>query len=259
MIKAGALDDPKVDAIFGLHVFPFEVGAMRVRPEGIMAAGDTVHIRVRGRQTHGAVPWMGTDPIVVSAQVVLGLQTVVSRQSDLTKAPAVVTLGMIHGGNRRNIIPDEVTMEGTIRTFDPAMRTEVLDRVRRTAERIAESAGATAEVTFSPGNYITWNDRALTEKMGPSLKRVAGGLFDPNVRATTTSEDFADYQRKIPGMFFFLGVAPKGVDPATAPMNHSPLFSPDEAALVPGVRALASLAVDYLAGQGPRPRDAGSW
>jgi amidohydrolase len=126
------------------------------------------------------------------------------------------------------------------------MRTEVLDRVRRTAERIAESAGATAEVTFSDGNYVTWNDRALTEKMGPSLRRIAGDLFNPNVQPTTTSEDFADYQRKVPGMFFFLGVTPKGVDPKTAPMNHSPLFSPDERALVPGVRALASLAVDYL-------------
>ena len=246
MIKEGALDQPKVDAVFGLHVFPFDTGSISFKPEGIMAGGDTVRIKVRGRQTHGAVPWAGTDPIVVSAQIVLALQTIISRQSDLTKAPAIITIGMIHGGNRSNIIPDEVALEGTIRTFDPAMRTDIMERVRRTAESIAESAGATAEVTYTEGNIVTWNDPALTAHMSPSLKRVASGGFNPSVRATTTSEDFSQYQAKVPGVFFFLGVTPKGTDPATVAMNHSPRFFSDEAALVTGVRAMVSVAFDYL-------------
>jgi amidohydrolase len=246
MVREGVLDNPKVDAIFGLHVFPFEVGSIMFRPEGIMAAGDTVRIRVRGSQTHGALPWAGTDPITVAAQVVLGLQTIVSRQVDLTKAPAVITLGIIRGGNRSNIIPEDVMLEGTIRTFDPAMRTSILDRVKRTAENIAESAGASAEVTFETGNFVTWNDRALTERMTPSLKRVAVAQFDPAVQVTTTAEDFSQYQKKVPGLFFFLGIRPKGTDPTTAAPNHSPRFYADEGALVTGVRAMASLAVDFL-------------
>ncbi|HEY6548480.1 MAG TPA: amidohydrolase, partial [Vicinamibacteria bacterium] len=146
MIEEGVLDSPKVSAIFGLHVFPYPVGTLVYKPEGIMAASDTVTIRVKGRQTHGAIPWAGVDPIVAASQVVLGLQTVVSRQSDITAAPAIVTIGMIQGGNRSNIIPDEVTLTGTIRTFDPAMRTQILAGVKRTAEGIAQGSGASAEV-----------------------------------------------------------------------------------------------------------------
>ena len=153
---------------------------------------------------------------------------------------------MIRGGNRSNIIPDEVMMEGTIRTFDPAMRTSILDRVKRTAEGIAASAGANAEVTFEAGNSVTWNDRALTERMTPSLRRVATAQFNPAVQVTTTAEDFSEYQKKVPGLFFFLGVTPKGTDPSTVAPNHSPRFYSDEAALVPGVRAMVSLAFDYL-------------
>jgi amidohydrolase len=246
MIKEGALDNPKVDAVFGLHVFPFESGTIRVRPAGIMASGDTVRITVRGRQTHGALPWDGVDPIVVASQIVLGLQTIISRQANLTTAPAVLTLGMIQGGNRTNIIPDEVTMAGTIRTFDPGMREAIQERVRRTAVNIAESAGATAEVSFTPGNPITYNDPALTERMLPVLKRAAAAGVDANAPVTTTSEDFSEYQRKAPGVFFFLGVTPKGADPKTVEPNHSPRFFVDEAALVTGVRALAGLAVEYL-------------
>jgi len=247
MIKEGALDNPKVDAVFGLHVFPFESGAIRVRPAGIMASGDTVRIAVRGRQTHGALPWEGVDPIVVAAQIVLGLQTIISRQANLTTAPAVLTLGMIQGGNRTNIIPDEVTMAGTIRTFDPGMRETIQERVRRTAVNIAESAGATAEVSFTPGNPITYNDPELTERMLPVLKRAAAAAgVDPNAPVSTTSEDFSEYQRKVPGVFFHLGVTPKGADPKTVEPNHSPRFFVDEAALVTGVRALAGLAVEYL-------------
>jgi amidohydrolase len=248
MVAEGVLDDPKVDAIFGLHVFPYRVGQMVVRPEGIMAASDTVQITVKGRQTHGALPWGGVDPIVVASQVVLGLQTIISRQADLTRAPAVLTLGIFDGGVRANIIPDEVKLEGTLRTFDPAMQDDVHERIRRTAIHIAQSAGATAEVTITRSNPVTWNDRALTERMAPSLRRVAPVGFEDNTQVTTTAEDFSHYQKKVPGMFFFLGVTPEGTDPATAARNHSPRFYSDEGALVPGVRAMASLAVDFLMG-----------
>jgi amidohydrolase len=248
MVKEGALDNPKVEAIFGLHVFPYQSGSIHFRPRGLMAGSDILGITVKGRQTHGGLPWSGVDPIVVASQIVLGLQTVVSRQMDLTTAPLVVSIGRIEGGNRTNIIPDEVRMGGTIRTFDPAMQAQVKERVRRTAESIAAGAGATATVTFEPGYPITFNDPALTERMTDSLKRVATGDFNPATRQTTTSEDFSLYQQKVPGVFFFLGVTPKGVDPATAPINHSPKFTVDESALVTGVRALASVAMDYLAG-----------
>jgi len=247
MIEQGVLDDPKVDAVFGLHVFPYEVGAIAFRSRGLMAASDTFSIAVRGRQTHGALPWAGVDPIVVASQIVLGLQTVISRQSDLTIAPAIVTVGALSGGTRFNIVPDEVTMAGTIRTFDPEMQRQIHERVRRTAERIAESAGATAKVDIRIGNPVTYNHPDLTERMTPSLRRVAPGPFNANTQPTTTAEDFSEYQRRVPGLFFFLGIAPKGADPAAVAPNHSPRFYVDEGAFVTGVRALASLAVDFLA------------
>jgi amidohydrolase len=258
MIKGGALDQPKVDAIFGLHVFQFESGGIRFRPGGFMAASDTLAIRVRGRQTHGALPWDGVDPVVVSSQIVLGLQSIISRQTNLTVAPAIVTIGRIEGGNRSNIVPDEVRLEGTIRTFDAGMRKLIHERIRRTATSIAQSAGATAEVTIETGNAVVHNDPALTARMTPSLRRVAAGGFDPNAAVSTTSEDFSAYQQKVPGLFFFLGVTPKGTDPATAAANHSPRFFVDENALMTGVRALASLAADYLStgsASPPRGRD----
>lgn len=249
MVREGVLENPNVDAMFGLHVgiTPEEAGAITFRPRGLMAAGNTFSIVVHGRQTHGALPWAGIDPIVVASQIVLGLQTVVSRQIDLPEAPAVVTVGTIEGGSRHNIVPDQVRMTGTIRTFDPGMRDEILARVRRTATRIAESAGATAEVDIDEGYPVTWNDPALAERMAPSLQRVAAA-FNPNVKPTTTSEDFSYYGQKVPALFFFLGVAPRGTDPAAWAANHSPRFNPDESALVTGVRALASVAVDYLSG-----------
>ncbi len=248
MIREGVLENPTVDAMFGLHVgiTPEEAGSITFRPRGLMAAGNTFSIVVKGRQTHGAIPWAGTDSIVVASQIVLGLQTVVSRQIDITEAPAVVTVGTIEGGTRHNIVPGEVRMTGTIRTFDPGMRAEILERVRRTAAGIAESAGAAADVRIDEGYPVTWNDPALTAQMTPSLRRVAAAAFNPNVKPTTTSEDFSYYGQKVPALFFFLGVAPKGSDPAAWAANHSPKFNPDESALITGVRALASLAVDYL-------------
>jgi amidohydrolase len=248
MVAQGALDNPKVEAIFGLHVFPFDTGGIWVRPDGFMAGGDTVKIVVRGRQTHGAQPWAGVDPIVVAAQVVLGLQTIISRQTDLTAAPAVLTLGIIEGGNRTNIIPDEVRMSGTLRTFDKEMRLDIQQRVRRTATNIAEAAGASAEVSFVQGNVVTFNDPALTARIIPTLRRVATGPFEPNAPVLMPSEDFSQYQLKVPGVFFQLGVSPRDSDPKKREPNHSPRFFVDEGALVTGVRALANLVFDYGAG-----------
>jgi amidohydrolase len=182
----------------------------------------------------------------VSAQILLGLQTVTSRQIDVTQAPAVVTIGQIQGGNRGNIIPDSVVMVGTIRTFDETMRKDIHARVRRTAESIAASAGATATVTIPGGGLLTYNDPALTEQMMPTVRRAAGEGGVRDINPVTGAEDFPAFTQDIPGMYFFLGGLPKGGDPATAPRNHSPYFFVDEAALPTGVRAMAGLAVDYL-------------
>ena len=248
MIKEGVLENPAPGAIFGLHVWPERVGTVAWKPGPFMAASDGLRIVVRGRQTHGAQPWGGVDPIVVASQIVLGLQTIVSRQEDITKVPAIVTIGSIQGGNRGNIIPDSVLMEGTIRTFDESMRADIKRRIERTAMRIAEAAGATAQVEIpEPGLPVTFNDSALTARMLPTMRRVVG---EPNLlRAglSTPAEDFAYYQKKIPGLFVFLGIVPEGKDPATAPRNHSPFFFADEAALPVGVRLLSNLALDFLA------------
>ena len=250
MIKEGALDNPKVDAVFGLHVFPFEVGTMHYRPGALMASSDRFEIIVHGRQTHGALPWNGVDPNVVASQIVLGLQTITSRQVDLIESPAVVTVGRMNGGVRYNIVPDSTVLEGTIRTFDESMRSSIHERVKRTAESIAASAGATATVNVYRYTGVTMNDVALTERMAPTLRRVAGADKVAIAKQTTTAEDFALYEQKVPGMFFFLGIVPKGQDASKAAPNQSPRFFVDEAALVPGIRALASLAVDYLQGTG---------
>jgi amidohydrolase len=246
MVREGVLRDPDVAAVFGLHVFSgVRSGTLAWKPRGIMAAADNLTIRVRGSQTHGALPWAGVDSIVVASQVVLGLQTVISRQADLTTAPAIVTVGRLQAGNRHNIIPDEALLEGTIRTFDPDMREDIHTAIRRTATSIAESAGATAEVTIDGYAPVTYNDPELTKRMGPTLRRVGGDLILPDTRVTTTAEDFAFYQQEVPGVFFFLGVTPPDALAGAAP-NHSPRFFADESALPVGVRAMASMAVDYL-------------
>ncbi|MGQ0646853.1 MAG: amidohydrolase [Gemmatimonadaceae bacterium] len=252
MITDGVLQNPRPSAIFGLHVFPGPLGSLSTRAGGLLAAADGLGIIVKGRQTHGSQPWSGVDPIVVASQIVLGLQTVASRQIDVTSAPAVITIGMIQGGNRGNIIPDSVVMVGTIRTFDPEMRADIHTRVKRTAEDIARSSGATALVTLSTGGLITRNDAALLEKMTPTLQRTAGAGGFRIVNPITGSEDFPEFTREIPGLFYFLGVAPQGADQKTQPANHSPLFFADEAALPTGVRAMANLAVDYLRSGGLR-------
>src|SRR5687768_2542296 len=248
MVAQGVLTNPTVDVIFGLHVWPDTVGRLTYREGGIMAAADGLRIVVRGKQTHGAVPWGGVDPIVVSAQIINSLQTITSRQMDLTTAPSIVTIGMIQGGLRGNIIPDSVVMVGTIRTLDASHQDDIHARIRRTVEKVAESAGATSEVTITKSYPVTHNDPALTARMVPSLKRAARDGKAAVLPPVTGAEDFSYFQQKIPGLYFFLGVTPDGVNPATTAKNHSPLFFADEKALPVGVRALTQLTLDYMAG-----------
>jgi amidohydrolase len=247
MVKEGVLDNPKVDAVFGLHIdAKIETNRIAYRPGATMAAVDFFSIDVQGKQTHGAYPWSGVDPIVTSAQIVTGLQTIVSRNLNLTEAPAVVTIGAIHGGIRQNIIPEQVKMIGTIRTFDEAMHTHVHQRVTDIAQNIAQSAGATAEVKFDVLYPVTFNDLKLTEKMTETLQSVAGKENITIIPAKTGAEDFSFYQQKVPGLFFFLGGMPKGKAPGDAAPHHTPDFYIDESGLVLGVRALSWLTVDYM-------------
>ncbi len=249
MIEEGALEDPAPGAMFGLHVSTdYEAGVIGYRPEGAMASADGLRITVTGSQTHGAYPWMGVDPVVVSAQIILGLQTIVSRQLDAIQAPSVITVGMINGGIRSNIIPDEVRMVGTIRTLDPDMRWDIHKRIETTAVNIAESAGAKADVSVGVGVPVTYNDPELTAGMLPVLGHVVGEENLVVSRVHTGAEDFAFFAEKVPSLYIFLGVRPKGVpDNEVAPV-HSPLFRADEDALSYGVRALAGMAAAYLSG-----------
>ena len=247
MIEQGALRDPEPEVIFGLHIVSMlPANVIGLRPGPLMASADQFRIAVRGRQTHGAAPWMGVDPVVTAAQVVLGLQTIVSRQLDITREPAVVSVGMIRGGVRDNIIPDTVELSGTIRAFDEGMREQIHERVRGTAEGIAQAASAGCEVCIRRGYDVTINDTALTETMLPTLRRVAGAEQVRIIPKITGSEDFSCFQRVVPGLFFFIGGTEPGRDPARAEPNHSPRFAIDEAGLLLGVRALAQLTCDWL-------------
>lgn len=243
MLAEGAFDAPTPDAVFGLHVFPFPVGTIATRPGGLMASSDFYRITVNGKQTHGAVPWAGVDPIVTASQIVLGLQTIVSRQLDATLTPSIVTVGKIEGGVRNNIIPESVEMVGTVRTFDADTRLDIHNRIRQTATHIAEAAGATAEVEINLGYGVTRNDLDLYKRMAPTLAAVAGDGFI-EAQQTTTAEDFSYFANEAPGLFLFLGVAPD--DPTLVYPNHSPKFFADERALPVGVRALTALTLDYL-------------
>jgi amidohydrolase len=248
MIEQGALENPVPQAIFGLHVTSrLPTGVIGYRPGPTMASADNLKITIEGRQTHGAMPWFGVDPIVTAAQVVLGLQTVVSRQLDLTHEPAVVTIGAIKGGVRENIIPDSVEMRGTIRSFDEAMRDDIHERVTTLAQAISRGSRAGCTVCIRKNYPVTVNDPRLTEAMRPTLQRVAGEQHLMLVPKVMGSEDFSFFQRIVPGLFFFLGVTPQGQDSASAAPNHSPRFFVDEAGLTLGVRALAHLAGDFLA------------
>ena len=247
MIAEGALERPTPQAIFGLHVTSrLPLGVIGYRPGPTMASADNLTITVHGRQTHGAMPWFGVDPIVTAAQVVLGLQTVVSRQVDLTREPAVVTIGTIKGGVRENIIPDSVEMRGTIRSFDEEMRDDIHERVTTLAEAIARGSRAGCTVCIRKNYPVTVNDPKLTEAMVPTLQRTAGEGQLMLVPKVMGSEDFSFFQQLVPGLFIFIGVTPTGTDPSASAPNHSPRFYADEGCLVQGVRALAHLACDYL-------------
>lgn len=246
MISEGALGEPVPSAIFGLHVVPSPAGNIEHKDGAFMAAADRIRIIVRGRQTHGARPWAGVDPIAISAQIIMGLQTIVSRQLAIVTNPAVITIGTIHAGNRGNIIPDSVEMVGTLRTFDPTGRRDAISRMQRTVELIASSGGGTATITVDSLTPVTINDSSLTQRMIPVLAASVKKGSIARGTLTMASEDFGYYQRQIPGMFFFLGIAPRNADPSTVAPNHSPRFFVDESALSTGVRALAGLAFAYL-------------
>jgi amidohydrolase len=246
MIDEGVLDGPDApEAIFGLHAWPVPVGTINYRQGSFMAAADSLYITVRGRQAHGSAPWMGVDPIFVSSQIVTALQGIPSRQLDITRGPAVITIGSMHGGVRGNIIPDEVEMMGTIRTFDAGVREELHAKLKRTVTLIAEAAGAEATITIDPYSPVTGNDPELLQQMMPTLEWAAGEDKVVEHPLITGAEDFAHFQKRIPGLYLMLGINEEGVGRGQAPSNHSPLFFVNEDALIVGVRTMVGLALDY--------------
>lgn len=247
MVKEGVMDNPKVDVIFGLHIeSDIEVGKIEYKPGAFMASSDWFAIKVKGKGSHGSQPWKGIDPIQISAQIIEGLQTIVSRQSELTKAPVVITVGKIHGGVRNNIIPEECVMDGTIRTLDNNMQKEVHEKIKWTAQKIAEASGATAEVSIETKTLVTYNTPELVKKMISSLEAAAG---TGNVRErnwVTGAEDFSYYGTKAPAFFFYLGGMPKGSDPKNAPPHHTADFFVDDEGMKTGIKAFCHLVIDYM-------------
>ncbi len=247
MVEEGVLKNPDVDAIFGLHIAAgTDVGVINYKPAGIMAAAQRFVIKVKGKQTHGSRPWGGIDPIVVSAQIINGLQTIVSRDTELTKEAAVITIGLIRGGVRNNIIPEEVEMIGTIRTLDYNMQKKLNDEMKRRVPAIAEAYGAKAEIEIEGGYPITFNDVNLTNEMLPSLQKSAGNKNVHLINAITGAEDFSYYQKEVPGLYFFLGGKPLDVKPEDAASHHTPDFFIDESGLKLGVQTFVNLTLDYM-------------
>ncbi|WP_019676516.1 amidohydrolase [Arsukibacterium perlucidum] len=247
MLAEGLFANPTPTAIFGLHVWPGEPGQLLVKTEGIMAAADSFQITVKGKQVHGSSPWRGIDPINVTGQLINAINLIPARQIDVTLAPAVVSFGQVHGGIRWNIIPDDVKLEGTIRTFDSGMREDLIARMAHTSEHIAKASGAEAHFHVHNFAAVTWNDPALTDWAMPSLKWAAAANGVAPIKPITGAEDFSFYQQQIPGVFFFLGISPDNTPLNEVPPNHSPMFDVNEDALITGVRALTGLALDYLA------------
>jgi amidohydrolase len=249
MLQEGIWDERKPDAVFGIHVgINVPGGQISVRPGPLMAAADSFKMVVKGRQTHGAMPWNGVDPIVLASQIILAWQTIESRQVDVTLAPSIISVGRISGGIRGNVIPDEVVMEGTIRTFDQAMRLDIHARMERTARAIAEAAGAEIEFDLGLGTPAVINDPELFTRMLPTLQRVSAENPVNNITPQTVAEDFSIYAEQTPGLFLFLGNGPPDVDPTTLAANHSPFFDMYEPHLEMGVRIFSNLVVDYLNG-----------
>ena len=247
MLKEGLFARYQPQAVFGMHIgLNMPGGQLAVRPGPALAAVDYLQINVSGRQTHGARPWGGIDPIVVGSQIVIGLQTIASRQLNLTKVPYIITIGKFDAGVRNNIIPDMAEMHGTIRSFDAQMQDDMHARIRTTAEHIAASAGATAEVKIIKQYPATVNDPELTAQMLPTLQRISGEQPVVTPDLVTGAEDFAFFARQVPGMFIYLGAAAPGEDASELPSNHSPLFAVYEPNMQVGVRAFVQLAADYL-------------
>jgi len=246
MVKEGVMDKPKIDAIFGLHINSrTESGTIGVRSGAFMASSDWFTIKVKGKQSHGAYPWLGVDPIVAGAQIINGLQSIVARQTDLTQSPAIITVGRINAGVRENIVPEELVMAGTIRALDEKIQNEVHERIRTTATRIAESMGATAEVTIERRTPVTYNSTELVKKVRSSLEKAAGS---ENVRErlwVTGAEDFAFYRSKAPAFLFYLGGMPKGLDPAKVGDHHTPDFFVEDKRLDVGIKAFANIIFDF--------------
>lgn len=247
MVKEGVMDNPKVDVIFGLHIeSAIEAGTIEYKPGAFMASSDWFTIKVKGKGSHGSQPWLGIDPIQISAQIINGLQAIVSRQSELTKAPVVITVGKIQGGVRSNIIPEECILDGTIRTLDNAMQQDVHKKIKWTVAKIAEASGATADVTIDTKTLVTYNTPELVKKMIPSLQSAAGVNNVKEREWVTGAEDFSYYGLKAPSFFFYLGGMKKGNDPKMAPPHHTPDFEIDESGMKTGVKAFCNLVFDYM-------------
>ncbi len=246
MVKEGMMDNPKIEAIFGIHInSQTEIGKIRYKAGSTMAASDWFEIKIKGKQTHGAYPWEGIDPIATATQIYTGLQMIVSRRSELPKAPVVITVGRINGGVRENIIPEELTMAGTIRTLDSAMQKDVHAKIRSTVKSIAESMGATAEVSIDTKAPVTYNTPELVERMLPSLYKAAGKENVAEAPWVTGAEDFSYFGEKAPAFYFFVGGMPIGTDPKQAAPHHTPDFFIDDSRLDVGVKAFCNIVFDY--------------
>lgn len=247
MVKEGVLKNPDVDAIFGLHISSgTPIGQINYKPGGIMAAAQRFEINVKGKQAHGSRPWQSIDPVVASAQIIMGLQTIVSRETELTKEAAVISVGMVNTGIRNNIIPESATIIGTIRTLDYNMQKKLNDRMKEMVPAIAKAYKAEATIDIAEGTAITYNNEALVTQMLPTLQRLAGKENVNLISAITGAEDFSFFQEKVPGFYFFLGGTPLDMNPADAPSHHTPDFFIDEAGMKLGVKALTNLTFDYL-------------
>jgi amidohydrolase len=247
MIKEGVMDNPKVDVIFGLHIeSAIEAGTIEYKPGAFMASSDWFTIKVYGKGSHGSQPWLGIDPIQVSAQIIEGLQNIVSRQTELTKAPLVISVGKINGGVRSNIIPETCIMQGTIRTLDNAMQQKVHEQIKLTATKIAEASGAVADVMIETKTLVTYNTPELVSKMIPSLLSAAGPGNVKEREWVTGAEDFSYFGTRAPAFFFYLGGMKKGRDPSDAPPHHTPDFEIDESGMKTGIKAFCNLVVDYM-------------
>jgi amidohydrolase len=250
MVKDGVFKDFKPNAVFGMHVVStMTVGDVGVRAGGAMASSDTFRIVVHGRQSHGALPWKGIDPIITAAQIVTDAQTIVSRQLDINSNPAVVTFGIFNGGQRFNIVPDSAELQGTVRTFDEGMRKQALASLRNFAEHVAAANGATVEAQIpTDSNPVNYNDPALTARVRASLETAIGKDHVSEAPRWMASEDFPSLGLAVPApsVYFFVGATPAGIDPATAPVNHSPKFFLDEGALDVGTRAMLQATLDFL-------------